>query len=176
MHLLYMYHDYRVKLLYIKQQFWRLHVAGYCCTFCLDKKHCTLCIKSLFQSALRRLHNFIMGSVYESRVGGRYAANLVRAAQQVCNEIISHSWSWLLRYNVRLSQIMSNSWSWLLSNCVQLIHIMSDSWLWLLSYSVQLTQIMSDSWSLLLSNSIQMTQIMSDSWSWLLLLGLLGKC
>ncbi|XP_060589859.1 proteasome activator complex subunit 4B-like [Ruditapes philippinarum] len=37
----------------------------------------------IFMSALRRLHNFITGSVYESRVGGRYAGNLIRAAQQV---------------------------------------------------------------------------------------------
>ena len=37
----------------------------------------------IFMSPLRRLHNFITGSVYESRVGGRYAGNLIRAAQQV---------------------------------------------------------------------------------------------
>ncbi|KAL4238306.1 Proteasome activator complex subunit 4 [Mactra antiquata] len=37
----------------------------------------------IFRSALRRIHSFITNSVYESKVGGRYAANLVRSAQQV---------------------------------------------------------------------------------------------
>ncbi|XP_052767290.1 proteasome activator complex subunit 4A-like [Mya arenaria] len=41
------------------------------------------CSTPILMSALRRLHNFITGSVYENRVGGRYAANLLRAAEQV---------------------------------------------------------------------------------------------
>ena len=38
---------------------------------------------SIFQSALRRLHTFVTTSVLESHVGGRFAANLVRAAAKV---------------------------------------------------------------------------------------------
>ena len=36
-----------------------------------------------FQSALKRLQNFVTTSVFESHVGGRFAANLVRAAAKV---------------------------------------------------------------------------------------------
>lgn len=41
------------------------------------------CSTPIYMSALKRLHEFITSSVYESKVGGRFAANLVRAAQQV---------------------------------------------------------------------------------------------
>ena len=37
----------------------------------------------MFQSAMRRLQNFVTTSVFESHVGGRFAANLVRAAAKV---------------------------------------------------------------------------------------------
>ena len=37
-----------------------------------------------FQMALKRLHSFITTSVFESYVGGRFAANLVRGAAKVC--------------------------------------------------------------------------------------------
>ena len=41
------------------------------------------CSSAIFQSALRHLHHFVANSIYETKVGGRFAANLCRAAAKV---------------------------------------------------------------------------------------------
>ncbi|KAJ8309114.1 hypothetical protein KUTeg_013988 [Tegillarca granosa] len=41
------------------------------------------CSNPIFEAALNRLHVFVTGRVYETRVGGRFAANLCRAAAKV---------------------------------------------------------------------------------------------
>lgn len=41
------------------------------------------CSSTIFQSALSHLHNFVTNSIYETKVGGRFAANLCRAAAKV---------------------------------------------------------------------------------------------
>ncbi|VDI21300.1 proteasome activator subunit 4 [Mytilus galloprovincialis] len=41
------------------------------------------CSSAIFKSALRHLHHFVANSIYETKVGGRFAANLCRAAAKV---------------------------------------------------------------------------------------------
>ncbi|XP_060063003.1 proteasome activator complex subunit 4-like [Ylistrum balloti] len=45
------------------------------------------CSTPIFKSALDRIHRFVTGSVFESRVGGRFAGNLCRAVAKVNPEL-----------------------------------------------------------------------------------------
>lgn len=56
------------------------------------------CSTPIFKSALDRIHRFVTSSVYESRVGGRFAGNLCRAVakvnpQLVMKKFLSHFYS-----------------------------------------------------------------------------------
>lgn len=89
------------------------------------------CSTPIFMSALRRLHNFVTTSVFESHVGGRFAANLVRAAAKVnpaatvkmflktfCDNIMEHIRS---HEDVKKEEQLDDSFVWNLQMLSQLV-------------------------------------------------------
>ncbi|XP_067680549.1 proteasome activator complex subunit 4-like [Haliotis asinina] len=108
------------------------------------------CSGPIFDSAVRRLHRFLTGNVYETKVSGRFAANLCRSAAKVhpaktLKLFLPHFCSRIVTYckehgDVQKEEHLDDSFLWNLQMLTQLVRCNGKE---LLQYKDSLEEVLS---------------------------------